>query len=263
MSRIDTERPMPSASVILARDGADGLEVLMVRRHRDTAFGSADAFPGGKVCADDAEVDRFCDGIDAAEADRRLVIDSGGIDYYSAAIRELFEETGVLLARAARQGDPLDVDAFESHRVALAEGRLAWPCFLEDSSLVLATDTLHYVRWWEAPLFVSPRFSTRFFVVVRPDGQHVRHDGREIVDSRWIAPSAALDGGRGSRLNLQFPTRKNLEMIAGFGTVADLIGWARDRWREGIGMTQGRLIEKDGQKRIVLPGDPDYPEQES
>jgi len=258
----------PSSSVILARDGdgdgdGDGrLEVLMVRRHRDTAFGSADAFPGGKLSADDAKVHAICGGVDAAEANRRLSVESGGLDYYSAAIRELFEETGVLLARReppVRTGNP---DELEPQRIELAAGTLSWPRFLRERNLRLAADELQYVSFWEAPLDVRPRFSTRFFVAARPPGQRVRHDGRELVDSRWMTPSGALVAGRDNRMNLPFPTMKNLELLSRFSSLAELMRWARQRWQNGIDRMRGAVIEEGGKTRIVLPGEPGYPEGE-
>lgn len=235
----------------------------MVRRHRDTAFGSADAFPGGKLSPEDARVHAVCGDLEPVEADRRLDLESGGLDYYSAAIRELFEETGVLLACREPAAGAIDFDVLEPQRIALAEGTLSWPAFLRERDLRLAADELHYVSHWEAPLAVSQRFTTRFFIAARPAGQRVRHDGRELVDSRWVAPTRALEEGRTGRLNLPFPTVKNLELLAGFVGLAELLQWARQRWQNGIDMMRGAVIEEQGRTRIVLPGEPGYPEDES
>lgn len=256
----------PSSTVILARDGDgdDGLEVLMVRRHRDSAFGSADAFPGGRLDAADAEVHARCAGIDAREANRRLNVDTGALDYYSAALRELFEETGVLLARREHAYGLVDTDdpALVSVRRGLARGELNWLRFLRDRELMLEADALHYVSHWEAPLHIRPRFSTRFFVAVSPPAQQVRYDGRELVDSRWLSPHRAIEMGRGGDLNLPFPTMKNLESLVPFTGLAELIAWARDRWRRGVSNMRGVLVEENGMSRIVLPGEPGYPENE-
>ncbi|MBT8445393.1 MAG: NUDIX hydrolase [Gammaproteobacteria bacterium] len=252
----------PSASVILARDGDENdgasLEVLMVRRHQDTSFGSADAFPGGTVCAEDGRVGEFCGGLDRDQANRYLGTPSSGLDFYSAAIRELFEETGVLLAH----GDSLPDRLLDDQRVALAQGELSWPLFLAEHELTLDAGALHYVSHWEAPLDFRPRFSTRFFVADMPGDQQVRHDGRELVGSRWVSPSCALQLGRAGELNLPFPTMKNLEALAGFRNRRELMQWARSRWQNGVRKMCGAVIEVNGKRRIVLPGEPGYPEDE-
>jgi len=263
----------PSASVILAREGPDGLEVLMVRRHPDTAFGSADAFPGGRLSADDRQVHGLCDGIDAADANRRLnlnavgnaVADAGGLDFYSAAIRELFEEAGVLLARCEPSRDIVTTDdeTLMVQRIELAKGKLAWLQFLQQRSLVLAADTLHYISHWEAPVDFRPRFSTRFFVAVAPPDQQVRCDGREIVNSRWVSPARALSMGRDADLNLPFPTLKQVETLAEFSSLAELMRWARERWRRGIPKIRGVRVMENGKLRTLLPGDAGYPEGEA
>lgn len=256
------ENAVPSASVVLVRDADEndgvGFEVLMVRRHRNTSFGSADAFPGGTVCADDGRVDDFCTGVDSDAANRRLGTRSAGLDFYSAAIRELFEETGVLLAR----GYSLPDRNLADQRVALARGELSWSRFLEDHELILDTGALQYVSHWEAPLDFPPRFSTRFFVAEMPRDQHVRHDGRELVDSRWVSPSRALQLGREGKLNLPFPTMKNLEALMDFRNRRELMQWARSRWQNGVRKMRGVVVEEDGMRRIVLPGEPGYPEDE-
>lgn len=254
-----TTAATPSASVIVVRDGEESIEVLMVRRHHGTAFASADAFPGGCVSADDALVDASCAGIDAADANRRLAVGAGGLDFWSAAVRELFEEVGILLAVPESPQDAVDASALESSRRELAGGRLAWLDFLQAQRLRVDADALHYVSHWETPLEMKQRFSTRFFVAAAPPGQTVRHDGRELVDSRWLAPAAALEMGRRDELRLVIPTMKTLQMLSGFRTLAELLPWARRRWQDGIEMMRGKVVETDGRRVIVLPGEPDYP----
>jgi 8-oxo-dGTP pyrophosphatase MutT (NUDIX family) len=250
---------MPSASVIVARDGEDTIEVLMVRRHQGTAFASADAFPGGCVSDDDALADERFAGIDAADANRRLAVNAGGLDFFSAAVRELFEEVGILLVRSDSSQHTIDASALQSSRSALASGRLGWPEFLHAQRLLVDTNALHYVGHWETPLEMKQRYSTRFFVAAAPPGQTVRHDGRELVDSRWLAPATALEMGQRDELRLVIPTMKTLQLLSGYRTLADLLPWARRRWQRGIEMMRGRVVETDGRRVIVLPGEPDYP----
>lgn len=262
MTKTANTDAVPSASVVLVRDGdeidGDGLEVLMVRRHRDTSFGSADAFPGGTLCADDGRVGEYCGGVDGEDANRYLGTPSSGLDFYSAAIRELFEETGVLLV----VGDSIPGRVQDDQRVALAQGELSWRLFLAQQHLTLDAGALHYVSHWEAPLDSRPRFSTRFFVADMPVDQKVRHDGRELVDSRWVSPSRALRLGRDGELNLPFPTMKNLEALAAFRNRRELMQWARLRWQNGVRKMRGFVLEENGTRRIVLPGEPGYPEDE-
>ena len=257
----------PSATVILARDGADGPEVLMVQRHERTAFGGAYAFPGGVLSEADRKSHYLLNGLSADEADRRLDLEQGGLDFYSAAARELFEEAGVLLAQddqghLASADDAGRGDSLEQLRLRLSAGDLSWPDLFGESGLVLAADELHYIAHWEAPLhlrLIRERFSTRFFLAVLPDGQQARIDGQELVDSRWLTPARALDMAHAGALSMILPTVKNLEPLAKFSNLGALQTWARERWRHGISMVRPIMVEEGGQRRFLIPGDPDYP----
>ena len=104
----DASVARPSSTVVLAREVAGEPEIFMVRRHENLSFGAAHAFPGGVVDPGDSNVHQFCVGLDAEDADSRLGVQGNGLDYYSAAIRELFEESGVLLADIAALDDKPD-----------------------------------------------------------------------------------------------------------------------------------------------------------
>ncbi len=256
-----------SSTVILVRDSDDGPEVLMVRRHERTAFGGAYAFPGGVLSAVDRESHSLLSGLTSDEANRRLGLKQGGLDFYSAAARELFEETGVLLAQDD-QGRWVSVDdvghgdSLEQLRLRLSGGDLSWPELFNETGLVLAVDELHYVAYWEAPLqlrLIRERFSTRFFLAVLPDGQQTRVDEQELVDSCWMTPAQTLDKAHAGEMSMIFPTVKSLEQLAKFSTLDALQTWARDRWREGISMVRPIMVEKSGKTRFLIPGDADYP----
>ncbi len=258
----------PSATVILARDGDDGPEVLMVQRHERTAFGGSYAFPGGSLSEHDSAVHNVTNGLHADEANRRLDLEQGGLDFYSAAARELFEEVGVLLAqddqgRWASADDAGRGDSLEQLRLRLSGGDLSWPDLFSETGLILAADELHYIAHWEAPLhlrLIHRRFSTRFFLAVLPNGQQARIDGQELVDSRWLTPAQALDMAQAGKLGMIFPTKKNLEPLTEFSNLDKLQTWARQRWRDGISMVRPVMLEEDGRRRFLIPGDPDYPE---
>ena len=257
----------PSATVILARDGNDGPEVLLVQRHKRTAFGGAYAFPGGSLSNHDRAVHTLTSGLRPEDADRRLNLEQAGLDFYSAAARELFEETGILLAqdgqgRWATANDAGRSGSLEQLRLRLSEGDLSWPELFSETGLALAADELHYIAHWEAPLhlrLIRERFSTRFFLAVLPNGQQARIDGQELVHSRWLTPARALDMAHAGELSMILPTVKNLESLAEFSNLGALQTWARERWRDGISMVRPIMIEEGGQKRFLIPSDPDYP----
>jgi 8-oxo-dGTP pyrophosphatase MutT (NUDIX family) len=230
----------------------------MVQRHHRATFGATYAFPGGMLSESDREVHAFCQGISADEANRRLGVDHDGLDFYSAAARELFEEMGVLLARDNRVA--VDGDDREKIRARLFAGELTWSSLLQQRGL--AADELHYISHWETPLFLQRRFSARFFLAVMPPGQHPRPDGKERVASRWMTAARTLKLAQEGELELAFPTARNLETLAGFTSLPDLHRWARERWRSGITKLRPVVIGDGNAKRFVIPGDPGYPESE-
>ena len=252
MSEISYARP--SSTVVLARPGSDAPEVFMVRRHAKSAFGSAHAFPGGVVEEDDAAVHEFCTGLTASEADRHLGVKSNGFDLYSAAIRELFEETGVLRADASATGEDL-----AAVRDGMNAGTDRWLDFVSRNQLELHCDRLHYFSHWNTPQMFEKRFSTRFFQAEMPAGQHARHCGGELTDSCWATAHDMLDAGRSGDVRMHFPTIKTLELIARYETLDELLSWAQSCVEWGVTSMLPAIIERDGEKDIVLPGEKDYP----
>lgn len=250
----DPVQPQPSSTVVLARPGTSSPEVFMVRRHARTAFGNAYAFPGGVVEASDHAVHHFCSGIDARAADTYLGVDGEGLSYYSAAIRELFEESGVLLADVGRLGEEL-----APARDALNEGVDDWASFVTRNRLELCCDALHYISHWVTPPSRARRYSTRFFLAVLPNRQQARHCGRELVDSCWSTADAMLDAAREGSRELHFPTLKTLETVARHRTIDELLDWAAQCVSWGVTTMAPVIIERDGQPEVVLPGERDYP----
>lgn len=225
----------------------------MVRRHADTSFGAAYAFPGGVVDYEDTIVHANCRGLDADAASARLGIRSGGLDYYSAAIRELFEESGVLLANS----DSFDEDACMA-RDALNAGSDNWADFVTRNRLLLDCDQLHYISHWITPTRQPRRYSTRFFVAALPPGQIASHCGGELTDSRWIGAHDMLEAARGGQAVLHFPTIKTLESVARHKTMDALLDWARACVEWGVTSMLPATIERDGKIEIVMPGEKDY-----
>jgi 8-oxo-dGTP pyrophosphatase MutT (NUDIX family) len=257
MSVVGDDVPLqPAATVMLVRDlDAGGIEVLMVRRAAAAAFaGGMFVFPGGRVDdADGAEaVAAFVDGLDDATASAALDLPRGGLAYWVAAIRECFEEAGVLLALPA-------VDVTAADRSAVHRGELSMAELCRSHGLRLDAGALRYVSHWVTPVGESRRrFDTRFFLAATPAGQEGRHDDAELVDSRWLAPGDALAAAERRELMLMPPTRANLRFIADCSTVAEALARAdaagpppriEPRIRRG---PDGRMIG------IILPDDPDY-----
>jgi 8-oxo-dGTP pyrophosphatase MutT (NUDIX family) len=226
----------------------------MVLRHAAASFGAAFAFPGGVVESDDRDVHARCCGLKARTADAYLGIESGGLDYYSAAIRELFEEAGVLLAKAGDVAEDLD-----QARDGLNDGSDTWAAFVTRNRLALECGALHYVSHWITPPSQPQRYSTRFFVAELPAGQRAVHCGRELVGSRWTTARDMLAAGRNGKVQLHFPTVKTLESLARHRTFEGLMQWAAECVEWGVTTMAPVIIERRGKPEIVLPGDKDYP----
>lgn len=224
----DTALPRPSSTVVLVRPGAEAPEILMVKRHEHSAFGSAHAFPGGVLEPADCRVHEYCAGVTASDADRRLAV-TDGLDYFSAAIRELFEEAGVLLASSLPDRASLD-----AARNALNAGTLAWDRFVAEQGLTLLCDRLHYFSFWITPEGLPQRYSTRFFLTELPDTQQASHCGAEITDSSWLTARDVLAAARAGRMRLHYPTARTLESIARIESVADLCAWASRCAAQGV-----------------------------
>lgn len=226
----------------------------MVRRHENSSFGAAYAFPGGVVDEDDAAVHEFCVGLSTLQANSRLGVKENGLNFYSAAIRELFEESGVLLASSM----DLDED-LNAIRDALNDGSESWSAFVMRNELELHCDRLHYFSHWLTPMGEPKRYSTRFFLAELPVGQIAIHCGGELTESRWITAHDMLEAGREGAIELHFPTIKTLESIARHKTLEALVEWARSSVEWGVTSMFPAIIERDGRYEIVLPGDKDYP----
>jgi 8-oxo-dGTP pyrophosphatase MutT (NUDIX family) len=258
--------PRDAATVMLVRDGElDGaLEVFMMRRNLNSDFvGGAYVFPGGAVDDHDRhqDLEPICAGRTDAEASALLGIDGGGLAFWVAAIRETFEEAGVLLAydRSGRIIDWTDPEVearFAEHRKAVDAGdrRLVDVC--AEEGLQLAVDAMHYFSHWITPEGPPRRYDTRFFVAAAPVGHTYLHDDGETIASCWIRPQDALDQHRRGEFEMIFPTIKNLEAIARFDTAAELLDAAKHIG--DIPALLPRVVNDGDGMRILLPGDPGY-----
>ena len=223
--------PRAAATLVVVRDAAVGIEVLLLRRaERGDLNSGAWVFPGGMVEVGDRDVHAWCAGVDAAAASQRLGLPGGGLDYYVAAVRECFEEAGLLFALDA-DGAMLSerADAASAELAAWrgplhrGERRLADLC--AQHGLRLAMDRLVYFSHWLTPPGRPKRFDTRFFIAEAPATQVATHDDTEMVEQQWMRPADAL--AQAAALKLMTPTLKTIEALARFDSVAALLAWAR------------------------------------
>jgi 8-oxo-dGTP pyrophosphatase MutT (NUDIX family) len=249
----------PAATVLLVRDAQpSGVEVFVLRRTASAVFGAGMyVFPGGRVDDVDhgAELEPYCEGLDDADASARLGVDHGGLAYWVAAVRECFEEAGVLLARR-RDGGPLRVP--DADRTAVHRGELSMEELCRRDGLVLDVAAIRYVAHWVTPVGESPRrFDTRFFLAAAPPDQEGIHDDAELVHSMWVRPADAVAQAEAGGLVMMPPTIANLRFVADCPHVAAALAKA-DAAGSPPRIQPKLLPAPDGARRVSLPGDPDY-----
>jgi 8-oxo-dGTP pyrophosphatase MutT (NUDIX family) len=249
--------PRPASTILLLRDNAAAreIEVFMMVRHYEIDFNSgALVFPGGSVDASDKEI------IDRKE------LHSGGeglsaadLSFRIAAIRETFEESGILLARP--QGAETLVDARHAseieaaHRVALNERKTTFLQVVADNKLSLALDQLVPYAHWITPEGMPKRFDTWFFLASAPPAQLGAHDGRESTDSIWVSPREALEGGKTGRFKLPFPTTRNLIRLGKQGGVSEALADSRGR---NIVTVMPVMTRLNGGRQLRIPKEAGY-----
>ncbi len=228
----------PAATVMLVRDviGSPegtasaiptgiptGIEVFMLRRTASAVFGAGMyVFPGGRVDEIDgaAGAEEYVRGLDDEAASKQLGVPSGGLAYWIAAVRESFEEAGVLLGERI-DGGQVEVDPGERHLVH--DGELSIVDLCRQRDLVIDLSLLHYVDHWVTPLGEPRRFDTRFFLAEVPPHQVLVHDDRETVDSLWVRPADAVTMFAERELQMMPPTIANLRRLAEHTSVADAL----------------------------------------
>jgi 8-oxo-dGTP pyrophosphatase MutT (NUDIX family) len=246
---------VPASTVVLLRS-ASPFEVFLVRRSDSIAFmGGAHVFPGGRVDAADeiAEVDGIAEGRERAIARMPDVPDRVAIAQYVAALRELFEEAGVLLARPLTE---VSIDRLKAERRELLAGRITFPQIIHRENLRLALDELAYFAHWVTPEIETRRFDTRFFIARAPDGQTPIHDEGETSHSEWVEPAAAIERCQAGLISLPPPTWTTLGMLARFDSIDAIFEWALQK---PIPRVQPRFEKRGDRTLLFYPGDPLYP----
>ncbi|MFM7531208.1 MAG: MBL fold metallo-hydrolase, partial [Rubrivivax sp.] len=259
-----------AASVIVLRDLPEGgVEVLMLRRaERDGDMRSGAAvFPGGVLDARDRDAHRHVLGWDDAQASQRLALPAGGLDYLVAAVRECFEEVGLLFARPAGAGEGAEVGDPPAFQQSVAQAHAHWrgpmqrgeqPVAALCEALELRLDLREwaYYSHWLTPPGQPRRFDTRFFVTRAPRGQQAEADYGEAVELMWLTPQAALEPQRG--LKLLPVTRETLRQLATFSSAQAAIDHARAQGE--VALTMPRRAETARGQRVVLPHETAYAE---
>lgn len=252
----DKNSASQAATVMLLRDGEQGLEVFMVERHhKSNAFAAMLVFPGGKVDLNDAgsDVKANCAGSNN--------ISEQQFPFAVAAAREAFEESGVLLA-TDNNGKPVPSEkllALQPFRQALNNGELSFGQFLQQHGLLLQLGELVHYSHWITPEFEPRRFNTHFYLARMPDRQELKHDGSETVSSLWITPSDALRDAAAGERRVIFPTLRNLERLAACKTVDEALLAAKQVQVHPI---QPHLDEREDGLYIVMGDYPEYPVNE-
>jgi 8-oxo-dGTP pyrophosphatase MutT (NUDIX family) len=254
--------PVPAATVILLRDGPVSPQVLMIQRHARSEFlPDMYVFPGGRVDFQDSTVGDRIEGLTERSAAALLttVDPENAIAYVVAAIRETFEESGILLAR--RRGEQQLVpaehtQALRQDRLAVQQGETPFRELIEREDLVLAADCLTAHGHWITPEVAPRRFDTLFFAALAPPGQIAMHDGVETTNHVWIRPEDALEEAERGERQIIFPTRCTLETLIGFKSAEDALAGCRGR---PLIPVMPVLAEQDGERVLAIPEEAGYP----
>jgi 8-oxo-dGTP pyrophosphatase MutT (NUDIX family) len=254
--------PRNAATVVLLRDRGDGPEVYLLRRTASMAFAAGFfVFPGGSV---DVRDEDFADdawiGPKPSEWAKLLTCDEPRArSLVCAAVRETFEESGVMLAGANGESVVADTsgDDWEADRLALLDRSLSLAELLRRRGLVLRSDLLRVWSHWITPEVEPKRFDTRFFVAAMPDGQRTRDVGGEADRVAWLRPAEALAAQGRGELSMLPPTLAVLTDLAPWATVAEVMTAADQRSVEPV--LPKLTLDANDQIRFLLPHDADYP----
>jgi 8-oxo-dGTP pyrophosphatase MutT (NUDIX family) len=266
-----------AATLMLIRDARDddggpAVEVCMLRRNLESEFvAGAYVFPGGSVDEEDRgpEAAARCRGLTDVEASAILGMDSGGLALWVAALRECFEEAGVLVARPVAAGapgegpsdlldtsDPVVAARFATWRDAVNDGSASFLDLCRAEGLELDLGDVHFVSHWITPELAPRRYDTRFFITAAPPGQVASHDDGETIAAIWTRPTEALARQAAGEIDLLPPTITNLANIQSYRTTAEVMAWARQVTDV---ITVLPIVLIDGDTVLILrPGDDGY-----
>ncbi len=258
---VSLQQVREAATVMLLRQGAKGIEVLMMRRNLNLEFvGGAYVFPGGKVDkADrDPEVLKRSLNLGDLECSQMLGVSSGGAGYFVAAIRECFEEAGIFIGTRSGGTAPTEAELSQAREDLLAK-RSDFVGVLKKEDLYLDLSQLVYMAHWITPESQPKRYDTRFFVARAPSGQLGTHDDSETVSHVWIDPNEALSKAKVEGFSIVLPTRQNLKAISSYETVDEaLLGALRSK----KSVVVPKLVRGPAGLELILPWEDGYDEAE-
>ena len=251
----------PAATVMLIADRPD-LQVFMMERNANIVFaGGMWVFPGGRVDANDdpKTFQKLSTHRSDEEASYLMDLDKGGLSYYIAAIRESFEEAGILLALDKDSHEPLSLKGkqnsarFEVHRDSVNASERDFLEIIEEENLILDAGAMHYIARWVTPKGPPRRYDTRFFISRMPENQIPLHDDNELVHSEWISPQKILDKVAAEEMVLMSPTLRMVQSLARFSSADEVIASASATLPD-----ERARVNKH--RELVLPGDRYYDE---
>jgi 8-oxo-dGTP pyrophosphatase MutT (NUDIX family) len=256
----EAAKARPASTILLLRDsaGPDGkgeIEVFMMVRHYEIDFNSgALVFPGGSVDAGDHDIAGKPELYAGGEG-----LDAEALGFRIAAIRETFEESGILLAKPRGSNTLVDAkragEIEAANRVALCEGKTTFLKILTDNGMLLTLGGLLPYAHWITPEGMPKRFDTWFFLAAAPPEQVGAHDGKESTDSIWVSPREALAGGESGRFKLPFPTTRNLIKLGKHRAVRAALDDARDK---PIVTVMPVMTRENGGRQLRIPAEAGY-----
>ncbi len=224
-------RPRKAATIAIIRNGTTGTEVLMMKRGPNDRFLPSNyVFPGGAVEEQDSYTGYSESGIYPGVTIR--VERENLLLHLSAGIREVFEESGILLARDSNGLFPeSDESQFNTYREQVFRGILKFSDLLKNYGLTPDFTGLHYLERWITPVFLPIRYDTRFFAAMCPENQHVSHDGDELVETLWINPREALRIHKDGEMKMVLPTSQTLQFLSSFASADELFAYLKQKER--------------------------------
>jgi len=259
--------PKKAATVILLREmKPEGFEVFLLKRHEKNSFmGGNFVYPGGRVDREDGsmEICALCKGVSPEEAHQRFggtLSTDESLAHWVAAVRELFEEAGVLLAydrtgKLIHHEDPGEREKASLYRDLIHKGKTDICQMAQEEKIFLALDQLHYYAHWITPEARPERFDTRFFLACHPQGQEATYDRKETTLGVWLTPKQALEANLNRNGALSPPTLKTLEDLSRFRNIPEVFQALR---KTEIRPILPVLTEVQNETVLVFPWDPDY-----
>jgi len=250
----------PAATLVLTRNTPNGLEVLLLQRTWEAVFMPGFfVFPGGSVDEQDIRGRTHATGRGDSDISQTMSLDEGGADYMLAAVRECFEEAGILVAKDQNHQEIAPEHPVHSDRMALFKGEITLSELCQRHELTLPLDCLAYLGHWITPPGPPRRFDTRFFVAVAPANQLASHDGIETIDHVWLSPAQALEDHRCGRRLLGLPTIRTLRILSDFDTTEAVMRYAHANPPEPYPSRPWPAMKK-GKPVMLEPGAPAYDE---